>query len=216
MAISTTTRAAFAAIALLASAVPASAEWKFCAPDGGHCKCFGEMRYGHPGLEEHLADDGKWFDSHPEVRRWNVRSVQGDAVACNAADFGDDPSADQKPRFAGVTSRGCRVEALRQGWRGVRLPPPRVSRATRTPPVSRSRHGLQRRVLRSAGGLRAFHVPQRLPRRELRVPGHPERVRDEVGLVRERGWKVPVLDARAIRTHRPKDATRGTLTSART
>ena len=91
MAISTTTRAAFAAIALLASAVPASAEWKFCAPDGGHCKCFGEMRYGHPGLEEHLADDGKWFDSHPEVRRWNVRSVQGDAVACNAADFGDDP-----------------------------------------------------------------------------------------------------------------------------
>jgi len=91
MPISTTTRAAFAAIALLASAVPASAEWKFCAPDGGHCKCFGEMRYGHPGLEEHLADDGKWFDSHPEVRRWNVRSVQGDAVACNAADFGDDP-----------------------------------------------------------------------------------------------------------------------------
>lgn len=89
---STTTRAAFAAIALLASAVPASAEWKFCAPDGGHCKCFGEMRYGHPGLDEHLADGGKWFDSHPEVRRWNVRSVQGDAVACNAADFGgDDP-----------------------------------------------------------------------------------------------------------------------------
>ena len=160
MAISTTTRAAFAAIALLASAVPASAEWKFCAPDGGHCKCFGEMRYGHPGLEEHLADDGKWFDSHPEVRRWNVRSVQGDAVACNAADFGDDPfpqiknlkfcqcnlpeDAVWKPCAKGGEVCDCRPPSLASDANATRLsfaprtPAARTTERRRSPRLSRA------------------------------------------------------------------------------
>jgi len=61
--------AAMAVAVMLACCAPcpAAAEWKFCAPEGGHCHCFGEMRFGHPGEPEHVADDGAWFKAHPEV-----------------------------------------------------------------------------------------------------------------------------------------------------
>lgn len=80
------------ALAALASAPGARAEWTFCAPEGGHCSCFGEMRYGHPGQPHHLANDGAWFAAHPEVRRWAVKEVSGAEVACVASAFdGGDP-----------------------------------------------------------------------------------------------------------------------------
>ena len=62
-------RTTLAALALLAACAPspAAAEWKFCAPEGGHCHCFGEMRFGHPGAQEHHDNDGEFFKQHPEA-----------------------------------------------------------------------------------------------------------------------------------------------------
>jgi hypothetical protein len=89
-----TTRARSAALALAlallacAAPTPASAEWKFCAPEGGHCHCFGEMRFGHPGTDAHHAEAGKFFDDHPEVRLWNKIQTKGHQVECGQALFG--------------------------------------------------------------------------------------------------------------------------------
>ena len=71
------TRLPLAALALAALVAPAAAEWKFCAPEGGHCQCFGEMRYGHPGQAQHHADGGAYFKEHPEVTKWISRDASG-------------------------------------------------------------------------------------------------------------------------------------------
>ena len=82
------TRLPLAALALAALVAPAAAEWKFCAPEGGHCQCFGEMRYGHPGQAQHHADGGAYFKEHPEVTKWISRDASGLQEGCSLADFG--------------------------------------------------------------------------------------------------------------------------------
>ena len=85
------TRAPVLALVLLAFVSPARAlqSWKFCAPQGGHCSCFGEMRFGHPGEAEHLANDGAYFKEHPEVPRWQSRNAAGREEPCGLSQFGD-------------------------------------------------------------------------------------------------------------------------------
>jgi hypothetical protein len=82
------TRLPLAALALAALAAPAAAEWKFCAPEGGHCQCFGEMRYGHPGQAEHHANGGAYFKEHPEVTKWTSRDASGLQEGCGLSHFG--------------------------------------------------------------------------------------------------------------------------------
>ena len=82
------TRLPLAALALAALLSPASAEWKFCAPEGGHCQCFGEMRYGHPGQAQHHSDGGAYFKEHPEVTKWTSRDASGLQEGCSLAHFG--------------------------------------------------------------------------------------------------------------------------------
>ena len=82
------TRLPLAALALAALVAPAAAEWKFCAPEGGHCQCFGEMRYGHPGQAQHHADGGAYFKQNPEVTKWTSRDASGLQEGCSLEHFG--------------------------------------------------------------------------------------------------------------------------------
>jgi hypothetical protein len=90
-------RAALLAAALLALIAPIAAEeWKFCAPGGGHCHCFGEMRWGHPGTDAQHSDDGAYFKDHPEVTMWSKIQAKGDKVLCDGKNF------DPQDPFPGV------------------------------------------------------------------------------------------------------------------